>query len=402
MRVLFLLTQSLEYPGGLGRIWPIARYMARLGYQVEIAAAHPAWNSIRTQCFTREGVSVSYVAQMHVFQDPRDGNRRHYFGPVKLLQVALAEMVSLSHAALRSRADIIHVAKAQPMNGFAGVLGARLAHRRLYLDYDDYEAGTNRFGSEWQKKVVSTFEDYLPRSVHGVTTSSTFLHDRCLKLGVRANRIRLVMNGFDPARFKPVPKEQIEKIRGQWNLGDRSTVLYLGSLSLSSHPILLLLDAFVEVRQRFPSASLLIVGGGEDYDEVAQAIQARGLDKAVILAGRVDPEVTAGIYAASHVLVDPVYDDIAGRSRTPIKIAEGMAMGIPIITGDVGDRRRMLAGGKAGVLVKPGDANALGEGILSVLKDREWQREMSNQSKMIAQQFGWDQLVRDFIRIYEQ
>jgi len=267
MHILFLLTQSLTDPSGLGRYWPLARQMARLGYQVEIAALHPAWSSLRQRRFLQDGVVVSYVAQMHVRQE---GNRRLYFNTPQLLQVTVSATAALARAALSSRADVIHIAKAQPMNGLAGWLGARLRERRLCLDCDDDEAASNRFGSEWQRQVVSWWENHLPKAVRAITVKTSYLRARCVRLGVPANRIHLVPNGFDPERFRPPAPHEIESVRARWGLTDKQVVLYVGSLSFANHPILLLLDAFAQVRQRIPSAVLLLVGGGEDYDRVAQ------------------------------------------------------------------------------------------------------------------------------------
>jgi hypothetical protein len=66
MKVLFLLTQDLESPSGLGRYFPLAREMALLGHQVTIAALHPDYQSLKIHRFDVEGVHVWYVAPMHV------------------------------------------------------------------------------------------------------------------------------------------------------------------------------------------------------------------------------------------------------------------------------------------------------------------------------------------------
>ena len=387
LRILFLLTQSLMDPSGLGRYWPLAQQMTKLGHQVEIAALHPAYHTLRQRDFVRDGVRVSYVAQMHVRQK---GNRQLYFNTPQLFLVTALATFALARAALHSRADVIHVAKAQPMNGFAGWLGARLRRRRLYLDCDDDEAASNHFGSEWQRSVVKWCEDRLPQAVRGVTVNTSYLRDRCLGLGVPASKIFLVPNGFDPDRFQPPASHEIQAIRVRWNLTGRQVVLYLGSLNLVNHPILLLLDAF-----------LLLVGGGEGYDRVAQEIQTRELGDAVVLAGRVDPAAVANIYAASHLVVDPVFDDDTARARSPLKIIESLAMGIPVVTGDVGDRAAMLDNGRAGILVKPGSADELAEGIISVLSDRACYNSMVERAQAISEQFRWERLAQEFVKVYD-
>ena len=398
MHILFLLTQDLESPSGLGRYWPLARHLARLGHEIEIAALHPSWQSLETRVFLRDGVRVSYVAQMHV---RREGNRQYHFNPAQLLWVTAKATLALAAAAITTKAEIIHVAKAQPMNGLAGVLGGRARRgRRLYLDCDDYEAVSNRFGGAWQKDLVRWWEDRLPLAARATTVNTTFLRARCIGLGVPAERLLIVPNGFDPDRFREQPAGAADAVRRRHGLAGNPVVLYLGSLSLTSHPVVLLLDAFATVVQKLPSARLLLVGGGEDYNAVAGAIKQRGLAAAVVMAGRVSPEDVPAMYHASDVLVDPVADDYTARARSPLKVAEAMACGVPVVTGDVGDRAATLDGGAAGVLVRPDDARALAEGILSVLLDAERRAQLSSAGRRASRRLRWDSLVHDFASIY--
>ena len=76
-------------------------------------------------------------------------------------------------------------------------------------------------------------------------------------------------------------------------------------------------------------------------------------------------------------------------------------MGLPVVTGDVGDRAVVLDGGRAGVLVKPGCPEALAGGIGSLLQDRARHEWMSAQARTISQRFRWDDLVHEFVKIYE-
>jgi glycosyltransferase involved in cell wall biosynthesis len=397
LRILFLLPQSLMDPYGLGRFWPLARQMTKIGYQVEIAALHPSFGTLRQRDFMQDGIKISYVAQMHV---RRDGNRQLYFNTPQLLLVTTMATIALANAALKSRADAIHISKALPMNGLAGLLGARLRHRRLYLDVDDDEAASNRFGGEWQRNMVKWWEDRLPLSVRGITVNTSYSRDRCIDMGVPANHIFLVPNGFDPDRIHPVSINEIKSVRTRWNLSGKQVVLFLGSLNLANHPILLLLDAFEIVRAANPNATLLLVGGGEGYERVGKEIDTRGLSNSIVLAGRVDPVEVASIYAASHLVVDPVFNDNVARARCPLKIVESLAMGIPVVTGDIGDRSAMLDNGRAGILVEPGSADALAKGIINALDDHVSYENMAKRAKTISQQFRWDCLAEDFVKVY--
>jgi glycosyltransferase involved in cell wall biosynthesis len=114
----------------------------------------------------------------------------------------------------------------------------------------------------------------------------------------------------------------------------------------------------------------------------------------------VDSAEVASIYAASRLVVDPVLDDDTARARSPLKIVESLAMGVPVVTGDTGDRSIMLGGGRAGVLVKPGSPEALAEGIVSALNDQERYECMTEQARLVSQQFRWDRLAQEFVKVY--
>jgi phosphatidylinositol alpha-1,6-mannosyltransferase len=78
-----------------------------------------------------------------------------------------------------------------------------------------------------------------------------------------------------------------------------------------------------------------------------------------------------------------------------------MAAGTPVVTGDAGDRRLMLGDGQAGVLVLPGSAPALAEGIVRVLRDNRKARSMQQAAERLREQYYWDVLVRDFVHVYD-
>jgi glycosyltransferase involved in cell wall biosynthesis len=396
MRITFLLTQSLESPSGLGRYWPLAKELARLGHAVTVLALHPDYRALEERRFTREGVRVHYVAQMHVV---KRASAKRYFGPLRLLWVTAWATWRLSWAALQTPSDVYHLGKPHPMNGIAGAILCGLG-RRVYLDCDDYEAASNRFGGRWQRRIVAWFEDRLPRIAAGVTTNTCFLAQRLEGLGVPTRRMVYVPNGIDRARFAPLDAEDVDGLRQRLALEGRQVVLYVGSMSLASHPVDLLLEAFGRVRQSVPEAVLLLVGGGEDYAALRALAEELTLGDAVRFVGRVSPEQVPAFYSLADLSADPVRDDRVARARSPLKLFESLAVGTPVVTGDVGDRRACLAGGSAGLLVVPGDASALADGIVHLLRHPRRAARMREAAASVRDRFYWDVLVHQFLRVY--
>ena len=397
MHIAFLLTQSLESPSGLGRYWPVSKELVRLGHQVTILALHHNLTPAVARCFVKQGVNIWYVSQMHV---RKVDHRKLYFSPTRMLGVAVLATWRLTWAALRTPADVYHIGKPHPMNGVAGLVASRLRRKPLFLDCDDYEAASGRFSHRWQRAIVTVFEDYLPRFVAGVTVNSRFIANRLRLLGVSNSRIVYVPNGIDRERFASVDRQVAATLREEWDLVGRPVVLYLGSLSLASHAVDLLLEAFATVQQAEPRAVLLLVGGGEDYDILRRQAAALGLSDGVRFVGRVPPEQVPAYYLLADASVDPVRDDPAGRARSPLKVVESLASGTPVVTGDVGDRSEQVACG--GLLVSPGDATALAKALTTILKDHALRARLSAEALAGRERYHWNQLVHDFVSVYNE
>ena len=396
-RITFLLTQSLGDPSGLGRYYPLAKELVKLGHEVSILALHPNLASISQRRLEIDGVRVHYVGEMHV---RKAGNLKTYFGTFGLLRVALASSARMGLQALRSETDVIHLGKPHPINGLAAVGARFLRGRDLYLDCDDYEAESNRFSGRWQKAMVALWEDKLPRLAKGMTVNTRFTQQRNIALGFPAERMVYVPNGVDRERFGRVDPRRVQELRQRLGLADKRVVAYVGSMSLVNHPVNLLLDAFDSVRRQRSDAVLILVGGGEDYDALRQRAAEVDLREAAIFVGRVRPEEVPLYLALSEVSVEPVYDDLAARARSPLKIFESLAVGTPVVTGDVGDRREMIEDGQTGLLVKPGDSDALAAGILALLQDRERAQAMREAALRVREHYYWDVLVKDFVKVY--
>lgn len=394
MKIAFLLTQSLDFPSGLGRFGPLAREMARSGHSVEVYSLHYDWANLQPKVFQEGGVLVNYVSQMHVRMQ---GARKIYFEPTQLLWVSWLATLRMTRAIWRSSAEILQICKPHPYN----VLAARLAGRGrpIFCDCDDYEAEINVFTGRWQRPIISFFEDGITRYVKGITVNTQFNLERYAALGFPRERIVYVPNGVERERFnQPV---QPKLIRQRWGIDQEAPlIVYTGSLGLLSHPVDLLLEAFRQVLQHIPAARLLMVGGGEDYDKLVLLAQQLGIDQATIFAGRQPPGEIPAYMAAATVSVDPVKDDLIAKSRSPLKIVESLVMGTPVVTSDIGDRRAVLKDGELGVLAPPGDSQALANGLLKILRNPGIRQQMSQAALAHKETWYWNHLIKDFMQVY--
>lgn len=397
IKVLFLLTQDIESPSGLGRYAPLARELSKRNFQVTVAALHSSYSTLSQRRYWDQGVQIWYVAPMHV---RKLANDKTYYSPLVLLLVVIRAFFSFLFAALIVPTDVIVIGKPHPMNSLAALMVKMIRPKiKLFLDCDDYEAGSSHFTSSWQQGVVAFFEDRVPLWVDYVTTHTDFMFQRLLALGVPARKLLYLSNGIERQRFTPPNPFAGQQLRSKLGLDGKKVVLFVGSLSLSSHPVDLLIRAFSLVLDKEPLARLLLVGGGDDYDYLKIEVNKKDLSHAVVMTGRIPPDEVVNYYYLGDVSVDPIYDDGAARGRSPLKLFESWACGIPFITVDVGDRKRLLGTPQAGLLVAHSNPGELAEGILQVLHSPEFAEEIRKRGLQRVEAYYWDHLADDYEKI---
>lgn len=398
MRIAFLCTSSLGDASPRGRWLPVAQAFAHAGHEPHLLMLHPTWDRLVSRQLIADRVAAQYVGQMHVYGYP---GARRYYGPAQLLLVSLRAALALAAHAIRLRPAIIQIAKAQPINGLAGLLAARVLRCPAYVDCDDYEAGANRFGAAWQRIMVEWWEDRLPRIAAGVTVNTRFLEQRNLGLGVPASRMRYVPNGVSDQHFVRSPAAHLQALKAALGLGGHPILSYVGTMSTVAHGVGLLLEAFALVHQHLPHARLLMVGDGDERSALQRQASDSGLGSAAIWTGRVPAQTTRAYLALSDASTDPVANTPAMAARSPLKLVESLAQGIPVITGDVGDRRETLAG-RAGQIVTAGDPQALADGIIALLGDPQRRALLAAGARERAEDFRWQQLAQPWLALLEQ
>jgi glycosyltransferase involved in cell wall biosynthesis len=208
-----------------------------------------------------------------------------------------------------------------------------------------------------------------------------------------------VPNGVERPRFATTADRT--ELRRRLSIADDAPVVgYIGTLSVHSHAVDLLLSAFRYIVNQVPSARLVLVGGGEDIEALMAQAQALGIGGSIVFAARVEPSAIPAYYAMADVTVDPVRDDLTARARSPLKVLESLTMGVPVVTGDIGDRRELLASGDLGVLVTPGSEGDLATGLLSLLNNVERRHTMAQRALAQRERWFWDHLARDFATVY--
>jgi glycosyltransferase involved in cell wall biosynthesis len=151
-----------------------------------------------------------------------------------------------------------------------------------------------------------------------------------------------------------------------------SIVLFVGNLKRNKG-IDVLFEAFIELAEAFPKLKLIVTTElvHENLLERKKSLQYKlvqhGLMDRVVWLGVVDDML--GLIREVDVVVVP-FLDLKGISDYPLVVLEAMSVRTPVIATDVGGTREVLRG-DAGILVPPGDVDALSEVLRSIVAKKE-------------------------------
>ena len=183
--------------------------------------------------------------------------------------------------------------------------------------------------------------------------------------GVDPAKIEVIGSAVDLEKFKP-PRDRA-KFRREIGLGDNTPLVGNVGMIRPDKGQLVLVEAAPLVLQKRPDARFVIVGQGTGILKrginVRNAIDQTGLADRIIMAGyRWD---TPNVYAACDMIV------IASlrTEASPIVLREAFASGRPVIATKVGDIPEILRDRENGLLIEPGDTQALANAIMEFITD---------------------------------
>ena len=190
---------------------------------------------------------------------------------------------------------------------------------------------------------------------------------------------KIVPNGVEPGRYqRAVP---IARYRD-----GVPNILFVGRME-PRKGLIHLLRAFRRLQRDGVRARLLLVGTGPGEREARRYVLTRQLDGVEFL-GRVSEAHKAQLFKTADIYVSPA----TGRESFGIVLLEAMSAGAPIICSDIHGYRGVVRRERDGILVEPGDADALAASIRRLIDDPALRAQLSRAGEERAQLFTWERV----------
>lgn len=148
---------------------------------------------------------------------------------------------------------------------------------------------------------------------------------------------------------------------------------------------LMALRVLARVREQLPEATLVMAGQDKGMrDVVAAGARELRLDGAVEILGFLDERRKREVAARCDVFLNTTNVDNA-----PVAVVEMAAFGIPVVTTDVGGIRDLVIDGYTGLLVNAGDADAMAEAVVRLVREPGLAARLSTAGAQLAAEWAW-------------
>lgn len=183
------------------------------------------------------------------------------------------------------------------------------------------------------------------------------------------------MDGSSPVRLTCVARLQQEK----------------GGVSL--------VRAMRRVADRLPETRLALAGDGPDREALRELAASLGLEENIIFRGRFAPRDLPLLMEETDIVVLPSLTE-----GLPLTLLEAMAFAKPIVATRVGGIPELIRHGENGLLVEPGDEEALADALLRLAGDRSMRERFGavGRRDFVAGGFGEKAVVSETLGMYEE
>ena len=399
------------YSGGQGiYLYYLTRELARMGHEVHVIAG-PPYPTLDDQVIGHNLETHSYWSYHHEKENFLfERNPLSHFHPFNfyefvstrialsslLLTFSVRAWLKLRELFAEQRFDIVHdnqtLSYGISLMQTLGVPVVATIHHPLTIDLQNalrqarslYEMVRRTLWSPWVMQQIVARR--LPRAIV-VSQTSRKAVEEAFKLDPA--RMRVVYNGIDTERFRPLP--DVERQQG--------VLLYVGNSEDRNKGAQYLIDALHILQNDRRDYQLVLVDNEKSRLKlVPRLVQEYGLWSRVHFTGRVSTEQLVRLYNQATLVVSPSLYEGFG-----LPAAEAMACETPVIATTGGAFPEVIDHEKTGWLVRPGDADALADGIRLLMDDEELRGRLARAGRQsILERFSWRKAAEETVAVYEE
>jgi glycosyltransferase involved in cell wall biosynthesis len=297
----------------------------------------------------------------------------------------------------RDRPSVIHIHNMPNFLIFAALV-PRLFGTKVILDIHDtmietYATKFSGLSSKVIGAVLGLEESVCCRLADRVVCVNSTQRQALVDRGVPGDKLTVLMNLPDPKKF------QFSPCREQKSATDGMKVVYFGTISRRLG-VDLAIQAVHEIRAEAPGLQFYIFGNGEDRTECSRLSARLGLGQIVHFSDDVVPlDELIALVRKMDLVVVPNRRSAATELMLPVKMLEGMALGLPVVAPRLKTIERYFDAADV-FYFEPDDVRSLSGAILEAYQDRSGRERKVEKAKQFFEKYAWEAHKMDLVGLY--
>lgn len=325
-------------------------------------------------------LSVAFLRGDHPASNRLEKIKPTFFGRGKWNPMTVLDVYRMVR---RKRIQVIHAA------GMKGILTARIAGKMAGVP------------------VISHLHDHMPiasvlfklvsmtpgLSAYTLAVSSEVSEYARTDLNIAPNRLETLTSGMELDTIAGTPAEAGTAFRRQFGIPEDATVIGILGRFIPAKGHDVLLRAMPGILEQEPNARVMIVGDGPERADLEKRVHELELRGYVFFTGYTS-EAYAAIKAMDVCAIPSLSEGL------PFVLLESLALCRPVVASAVGGLAETLIHCENGVLVRPGDAQALAQALLSVMSDESLRKTIIQNGYQTVKRFDVSEHVTRLVTIY--
>jgi L-malate glycosyltransferase len=152
----------------------------------------------------------------------------------------------------------------------------------------------------------------------------------------------------------------------------------------------------LELQKKYPNATLTMVGPEKDGSLAATKKFAENKGVNVNFTGKLSLTDWTNLAKGCDIFINTTHFD-----NTPVSVIEAMALGLPIVTTNVGGIPYLLRNNENAILIKDNQVDEMVNGIEKLLTQKEFSLELQANAYQLVQEYNWKSVFLKWRNILE-
>jgi glycosyltransferase involved in cell wall biosynthesis len=263
-----------------------------------------------------------------------------------------------------------------------------LTQHNTFIEYD------NIFNEVERLNDLTVGKEALD-AADGIIAVSNATKNYILSLGAKPSKVKVIHNGVDLARFRPMMGKK-QEMRRKLGIPKDAIVVSTVRRVVYKNGIDTFIDAAEAVVQKNPRVHFVVAGKGPNLHNAQEKVRELKMADNFELAGFVPDEELPAFYNVADFFVVPS----KSGEGLPLVALEAMSSGLPVIATDVGGIGEVLTD-KVGRLVPANSPDEMAQAILGYAES-DLAAMSSSARGLMEEKYSWERNVDQLVEVYRE